>query len=261
MANKSRTFESILDEGLSYEQASTLFNEIIAEVEKEEYREKLSILFYYALENGPSLFTGISIIISDDPLVMAKDYLVKWCKKYVNDRENPALEKPLKTFGEKDSALTTRVAANTEIDDVELLDTYLLGHILYMSAENMNGSILEEYLAEVLEPQGWLWCAGSVYRAVDFCYLSDSPILLQVKNKYNTENSSSSAIRIGTEIKKWNRLNKPKKITGLDTPTPNWEALILMTKADENLAKKLTEESYLEYIDLNSTRELLTLDE
>ena len=32
----------------------------------------------------------------------------------------------------------------------KVLNDYLRGHFLYMSAENMNGSILEEYLAEVL---------------------------------------------------------------------------------------------------------------
>ncbi|HCD9038648.1 TPA: SinI family restriction endonuclease, partial [Enterococcus faecium] len=114
---------------------------------------------------------------------------------------------------------------------------------------------------EVLEPEGWIWCAGSVYRAVDFCYLGTSPILLQVKNKYNTESSSSSAIRVGTTIRKWNRLNKSTKISGLDSPIPNWKALIEMTEASKELAAKLTENSYLAYINEKSTRELWTLDD
>ncbi|ELB68456.1 hypothetical protein OM5_02639 [Enterococcus faecium EnGen0050] len=207
------------------------------------------------------MFTGISVPDSDNPLIMAKIYLTKWCNKYIRDRNNPALKKPLKTFGEKDAALTTRVAANANIDDQKVLNDYLRGHFLYMSAENMNGSILEEYLAEVLEPEGWIWCAGSVYRAVDFCYLGTSPILLQVKNKYNTESSSSSAIRVGTTIRKWNRLNKSTKISGLDSPIPNWKALIEMTEASKELAAKLTENSYLAYINEKSTRELWTLDD
>ncbi|HAQ1717847.1 TPA: SinI family restriction endonuclease, partial [Enterococcus faecium] len=245
MPNKNRTFESILNEGLTTEPASIIFDEVIDDVEDSKYHKNLKELFYFALNNGPSLFTGISVPDSDNPLIMAKIYLTKWCNKYIRDRNNPALKKPLKTFGEKDAALTTRVAANANIDDQKVLNDYLRGHFLYMSAENMNGSILEEYLAEVLEPEGWIWCAGSVYRAVDFCYLGTSPILLQVKNKYNTESSSSSAIRVGTTIRKWNRLNKSTKISGLDSPIPNWKALIEMTEASKELAAKLTENSYL----------------
>ncbi|HFD0539963.1 TPA: SinI family restriction endonuclease, partial [Enterococcus faecium] len=261
MPNKNRTFESILNEGLTTEPASIIFDEVIDDVEDSKYHKILKELFYFALNNGPSLFTGISVPDSDNPLIMAKIYLTKWCNKYIRDRNNPALKKPLKTFGEKDAALTTRVAANANIDDQKVLNDYLRGHFLYMSAENMNGSILEEYLAEVLEPEGWIWCAGSVYRAVDFCYLGTSPILLQVKNKYNTESSSSSAIRVGTTIRKWNRLNKSTKISGLDSPIPNWKALIEMTEASKELAAKLTENSYLAYINEKSTRELWTLDD
>ena len=81
-----------------------------------------------------------------------------------------------------------------------------------------------------------------------------------MKNKYNTENSSSSAIRSGTEIKKWNRLKRPNKTSGLYTPIPNWEELINLVDAPESLKSLLTEEKYLEYIRNNSTKEIDTLD-
>lgn len=80
-------------------------------------------------------------------------------------------------------------------------------HRLSMGAENIVGDLLERYIAEVIEPHGWIWCSGSMVRAVDFIY-SDSKNIwqsLQVKNRDNTENSSSSAIRRGTPIKKWFR--------------------------------------------------------
>src|ERR1039457_84004 len=41
-------------------------------------------------------------------------------------------------------------------------------HLLSMGAENMVGHLLERFLATHLEPQGWIWCSGSMVKAVDF---------------------------------------------------------------------------------------------
>jgi SinI restriction endonuclease len=94
-------------------------------------------------------------------------------------------------------------------------------HLLSMGAENLVGELLERYLASVMEPRGWVWCSGSTVKAVD---LIKPPItqgapwkLLQVKNRDNSENSSSSAIRNGTDIEKWFRTFSKK--TG-----SNWAA-------------------------------------
>lgn len=92
-------------------------------------------------------------------------------------------------------------------------------HNLFMSAENIQGELLEEYIAINVKNSGWIWCSGNTLRAVDFCK-KDGSALLQVKNKNNTENSSSSAIRNGTEIKKWYRLKTKKKKT---KPEPSYE--------------------------------------
>lgn len=79
-------------------------------------------------------------------------------------------------------------------------------HALSMGAENLVGDLLERYLASVLEPLGWVWCSGSVIKAVDFIKGNGSQWhVLQVKNRDNSENSSSSNIRKGTDIKKWFR--------------------------------------------------------
>src|SRR6059058_3167229 len=79
------------------------------------------------------------------------------------------------------------------------------------------------YLAEKLEPSGrsggrspysesyyagWIWCSGTSVKAVDFIHYDEKNNewnLLQVKNRDNTENSSSSKIRDNTTIKKWFR--------------------------------------------------------
>ncbi|WP_263368219.1 SinI family restriction endonuclease [Edaphobacter bradus] len=87
-------------------------------------------------------------------------------------------------------------------------------HRASMAAENMVGGLLEHYLAKQLEPHGWFWCACNIIRGVDF-FKDGNPItLLQVKNRSNSENSSSSLIRktllehgCPVEIDKWHRTN------------------------------------------------------
>ncbi len=82
-----------------------------------------------------------------------------------------------------------------------------LEHQHAMCAENCVGALLERYLDSVLRAHGWHWCCGDFVRAVDF--LRPLPaggwMLLQIKNRDNSENSSSSAIRQGTPIQKWFR--------------------------------------------------------
>lgn len=257
----SITLADLVAKGLTTSNASKIFKTtILPSIKSEVYQKNISVIFNFALTNDVSLFTKNTVTNVSELDAMCEEYLQNWVNKYVNDRDNPALKRPLKNFGEKDSALITRIAANTGADE-KTLSTYLTGHFIYMSAENMNGMILEEFLAEVLEPHGWKWCAGSVLRAVDFCYISkDEIILLQIKNKYNTENSSSSAIRNGTEIRKWNRLRRPSAKVDRFAPIPNWDALIKLINADKDLAKQLTEEKYLKYIMLNSTKEIEKID-
>lgn len=36
-------------------------------------------------------------------------------------------------------------------------------HQLSMSAENLVGALLERYIAQVLEPHGWIWCAELLF--------------------------------------------------------------------------------------------------
>jgi hypothetical protein len=80
-------------------------------------------------------------------------------------------------------------------------------HRLSMGAENIVGELLERYIADNVEKYGWIWCSGSMVKAVDFIYHDDADgwHSLQVKNRDNSENSSSSAIRNGTPIQKWHR--------------------------------------------------------
>lgn len=87
------------------------------------------------------------------------------------------------------------------------IDKAVKWHRHAMGAENIIGELLERYIADELEEMGWIWCSGSLVRAVDFVHLSNDGkwTMLQVKNRDNSENSSSSAIRKGTDILKWFR--------------------------------------------------------
>ena len=89
-------------------------------------------------------------------------------------------------------------------------------HLLSMRAENLVGDLLERYLASVLEPAGWIWCSGAVVGAVDFIKppsrKNSEWKLLQIKNRDNSENSSSSKVRVGKDIDIWFRtFSKPPK--------------------------------------------------
>ncbi|KQQ94956.1 SinI family restriction endonuclease [Massilia sp. Leaf139] len=113
-------------------------------------------------------------------------------------------------------------------------------HALSMGAENMVGDLLERYIASVAEPLGWIWCSGSIVKAVDFIKPPALPggpwTVLQIKNRDNSENSSSSAIRIGTLIEKWHRTFSKKAGS-------NWNAF-----PDAELRPHLCEEGFRTFV-------------
>jgi hypothetical protein len=123
-------------------------------------------------------------------------------------------------------------------------------HLLAMAAENIVGELLERYLASIMEPNGWIWCSGSMVKAVDFIQTPSTHNgtwrLLQVKNRDNSENSSSSAIRIGTDIEKWHRTFSRKKDL-------NWAKF-----PDESIRKDISEESFKTFVEdyLRNLRDL-----
>lgn len=88
------------------------------------------------------------------------------------------------------------------------LEEALNAHRLVMGAENFLGWILEHYIAAQAEPLGWAWCSGGSVKSIDFLRITRGGWqTLQVKNRSNSENSSSARVRDGTEIELWFRLN------------------------------------------------------
>lgn len=178
----------------------------------------LDMIFDIALEN-PDRFPGIALNVEKTP----KNYIDRWVKSYYDAINNP----PSRRTANPKSACTDPAIAvivrATQGMTGQQSTTGENNHNLFMSAENIQGNLLEEYIASKARPYGFLWCNGNVLRAIDFCN-SDGSFFLQVKNKSNTENSSSSNIREGTTIEKWYRLGTRIR-GGVRYPDFKWNAL------------------------------------
>ena len=106
-----------------------------------------------------------------------------------------------------------------------------------MAAENMVGALLEKYIDSVARDFGWVHCVGELVKKVDFItYQNNQWRLLQVKNRDNSENSSSSAIRNGTDIEKWFR-------TFSRTGQTNWHNF-----PDKRLVGLLSEDKFISFV-------------
>lgn len=125
------------------------------------------------------------------------------------------------------------IAALHEYSTKSLVPALREGHRMAMEAENLIGTLLEEYLDARLGSHGWVCCWGATVRSVDF--IGPANELLQVKNRSNSENSSSSRVRRNTSIKKWHRLNA-------STGATNWSALGAQTRV-----AGLTEQDFREF--------------
>ena len=179
---------------------------------------ELDQIFEVAL-NNTDRFPGINLTGNQSP----EAYIERWVKGYHDAVLNPPSSRTANPKSAcTDPAIKVIVQATQNLTEEEAT----LGeanHNLFMSAENIQGNLLEEYIASKTRPYGFLWCDGNVLRAIDFCN-SDGTFFLQVKNKSNTENSSSSNIREGTTIEKWYRLGTRTK-NGVRYPDYKWVVL------------------------------------
>jgi hypothetical protein len=134
-----------------------------------------------------------------------KAVIKKWLMKYQSGKDGCASKRVSNSLGTIadpiiDQIIGSRLTNLTEDDLIKIAYAHRLG----MSAENILGLMLEEYLALNLQQHGWHCAWGETVKSVDF--VNENGRLLQVKNRSNSENSSSSAIRSGTEIEKWYRI-------------------------------------------------------
>ncbi len=163
-------------------------------------------------------------------IVDLDEYVKKWVTKYINGYEN----RPSKRRGNPSNTVADSLMKeiyhklHPHLED-KVVEIVAAGHSTMMTIENIVGDMLEEYLSGKLAAHGWRCCWGTTVKSVDF--INDNGTLLQVKTSDNSENSSSSAVRIGTSIEKWYRRVSTK------ADTYRWDDLIKMT-VDHTISEK-----------------------
>lgn len=162
-----------------------------------------------------------------------ESFINKFFNAY-NHRPSKRISGKMTTVPDKliDNLIGARIKSFTP-NDIALIR---FGHRLSMGAENIIGLILEEYIHTKVLKYGWATCWGSCIKAVDLC--SKNGDLIQIKNKDNTENSSSDKIRAGTTIQKWYRLSSR-------TGQTEWE--ILNTMLGIPASDKLSEDKFIQF--------------
>lgn len=157
----------------------------------------------------------------------------KWLLKYENGYASRASKRTSKQSCVKDDPIIEKIiSARLQKLTKDDLGKIIYGHRIGMAAENVLGLILEEYLCEQLRPYGWHCAWGSTIKSVDF--VNKNGELLQIKNRSNSENSSSSSVRKGTKIKKWYRVEAK-------------DSRFMWDKLNEICGTGLSEEAFIKY--------------
>jgi hypothetical protein len=198
-----------LSENRLSEIVSDLSNDYTAD---DVLQNSFKIILRYLLENTDRLSWR-----GNPPDLHSEPGIITLCTKYFNayrKSDFPAL--PV-TVPDQMVSIVMHAAYGYSFTDCENIK---LTHQQSMCAENAVGALLERYIDSVLRNFGWHWCCGSFVKAIDFIKLSDNGdwYELQIKNRDNSENSSSSAIRNNTNIQKWFR-------TKSRTGETNWNNL------------------------------------
>lgn len=168
------------------------------------------------------------------PSLMDREGVARIAERYFKEISARIFPVEPRTVPDEMVSVILRSAYGYSVAETERIKTT---HKRSMAAENLVGELLESYLDSILRAQGWIWCVGSMVRSVDFLKADGEMwIELQVKNRDNSENSSSSAIRNNTEIKKWFR-------TYSRTGRTNWENFPIKNAADH-----LSEAGFMKYV-------------
>lgn len=191
--------------------------------------ERFQILIKFLSEFPESSTKPRSKKIRDN---FGKEEHIEYLARNFNDSRRPKKPTPPNTVSDQVVSLVLSVSFGIPEENLSRIQEE---HRLSMASENIVGELLERYLAEKLEPSGWIWCSGTSVKAVDFIHYNSEANewgLLQVKNRDNTENSSSNKVRDNTEIKKWFRTYSQRDAT-------NWENF-----PDEVSSKELSESDF-----------------
>ncbi|MCA0268941.1 MAG: SinI family restriction endonuclease [Bacteroidetes bacterium] len=133
------------------------------------------------------------------------DYWTMWLGRYIKGWRQRSSKKKGRPVGTvPDPAVMAILRARLGYSEEELQRAED-DHRMAMAAENLLGGLLEEYLATELLAHGWYCAWGETVKHVDF--VKDGGRMLQIKNRSNSENSSSNKVRAGRPIQKWHRIN------------------------------------------------------
>ena len=174
----------------------------------------------------------------------AEKRLEKWVNSFKDAYENRISVRQSKISDTKpDKAVNkilTTVLPQLQEEDVACI---VNAHRLAMSAENILGVLLEEYIFTRLQEmekkmkKKWALAWGTTIKTVDFC--SSNGDLLQIKNRSNSENSSSKAFREERGLQAWFR-------TDAKTGEHNWPELCSLLGCSK---KALSEEGFQKFIE------------
>ena len=170
---------------LSAERLKAAYQEAKTDTNSFSYAQ-LDIIFEIALQSR-ELFPRLSGVKSPE------NYIKHWVNEYRSAIQTPPHARQAKAKSACADPALKKIVMETLGVSESVADEKQAAHNLFMSAENVQGGLLEEYIAVSTKPYGWIWCAGQTLHAVDFCS-SDEAVLLQVKNKYNYINKDTNTI-------------------------------------------------------------------
>lgn len=231
-------------------------------------QEEMKSLFPIVLDPNTKGFIPTISINEEDLALDHHDFLELWLSHWISKFVRAWKTLPSQRVANPkgtvtDHALIKMVTphANSEKEAEE----WVRYHNLFMSAENIGGNLLEEYIAGKVEQYDWIWCRGKILTAVDFCNKSCTEFV-QIKNKENTENSSGRGFRIDHGAPSWFRMHSEKKSGKIVT---RWPVLMEIIKrgakkyADDIPDDLLNEEDYLQFIETvsSSNPQMITSEE
>jgi len=197
----------------------------------DEDKSALETIFSYLTE-FPDSFSWRTK--ANRPSLYTTEGATEIAKKFIEARLEKVLPERPKTVPDPVVFLVMQEHYSHPETDKKKIENY---HLEAMSSENIVGLLLEKYIDSILRKYGWVWCSGDMVKAVDF--LKKGTRLwteLQIKNRSNSENSSSQSVRNNTEIRKWFRS------VALSGRT-RWEKF-----PDLNAVKSLSEEGFQQYV-------------
>lgn len=182
-----------------------------------------------------------------EPEAFLDIWFKKWTRKFINAWKTFPSERAAKPKGATtDEALIQMVIPHAGSE--EAARAWAMHHNLFMSAENVGGNLLEQYIARKVRPFGWIWCRGEILTSVDFCNDTCSSFL-QVKNKSNTENSSSKGFRESRKAPMWYRMEAERRGGAIVTHWPQLVQLIKEGAPEKSVPDNLfSENDYLAFV-------------